>query len=72
LAVAVIAVAAVLIVAIRSRAAKAREDRRERARHEEFLHGIHRACIDMRDVEPYAAYLADEVRTHLANNKEIR
>lgn len=65
LALAVIALAVVVVVAILSRSRKAREDRRERERHEAFLDQIHRSAIDIRDVEPYAAVLADEIRNHL-------
>lgn len=70
LVIAVIALAVVLVVAIQSRAAKAREDRRERVRHEEFLNHIHKAAINARDVEPFAAFWADEIRTHLNNTRK--
>ncbi|MEV7008245.1 hypothetical protein [Streptosporangium sp. NPDC051022] len=62
--VALIVLGCVAIALIYKRAEQAREDRRERRRHEEFLDRIHKSAIGARDVEPYAAVLADEIRNH--------
>ncbi len=63
----VIAAAVLIALAMARHETNARTNRRECARHEAFLDFLHKEAISNRDVEPYAAVMADEIRNHLSN-----
>lgn len=67
LVVAVVAIAVVLIVWLLNRSAGGRQARRERDRHVAFLDRLHKDALEARDVEPFAARIADDIRAHLTN-----
>ena len=68
--VALIVLGVALVAWILTRSEKARRDRRAVERHEEFLHRLHKESLAAADVEPYARVVADEVLSHLNNNRK--